>query len=484
MADFTLTEQADYWNSAIGGYGIQTTAVIALGGNDYIIFNSMKGAVTVYAGEGDDVLLGGSAPGGYVGNVINRIYGENGNDLIMGGYFNFQAPLYGTVNYLDGGAGNDTIISGSFNDTVRAGDGNDWIQAYYDCIIWGDGGSDTIIGDRTDTGPYLPINARGNEGDDYIYGSLNKSDTLSGDEGFDVLVGYGGDDYLYLGAGGGTAYGDLGFFYNSSEYDYVGNDVGVGAEDADNFIMGGGNDAAYGYGGRDYLLGEGGNDTLIAGDGNDVIYGGAGMNFMYGDGGDDVFISEGSTDQMEGGTGHNYYYRYGAGTSYSTGGAGIDEFIGDAFASNDTVVGGAGNDYLYGGGGNDLLQGGADNDVILGQAGNDTLEGGSGVNLLWANDAGNDQILVNVADGGTQVVDFFEAGGTNDVLRLLGSSLTSFAGIEALRAGIGSVIGGNLLVNAGSGAQLYLNVGTATQTAIWFQGVSAYSLTSADFLFS
>jgi Ca2+-binding RTX toxin-like protein len=232
------------------------------------------------------------------------------------------------------------------------------------------------------------------------------------------------------------------------------------------------------------LLGEGGNDTLIAGDGNDVIYGGTGINFMYGDGGDDVFISEGSTDQMEGGTGHNYYYRYGAGTSYSTGGAGIDEFIGDAFASNDTVVGGAGNDYLYGGGGNDLLQGGADNDVILGQAGNDTLEGGSGVNLLWANDAGNDQILVNVADGGTQVVDFFEAGGTNDVLRLLGSSLTSFAGIEALRAGIGSVIGGNLLVNAGSGAQLYLNVGTATQTAIWFQGVSAYSLTAGDFLFS
>jgi Ca2+-binding RTX toxin-like protein len=143
---------------------------------------------------------------------------------------------------------------------------------------------------------------------------------------------------------------------------------------------------------------------------------------------------------------------------------------------------GSGDDFAFGGAGNDLLSGGTGNDVIIGQVGNDTLEGGAGINLLWANDAGNDQILVNIADGGTQVVEFFEAGGTTDMVRLLGSSLTSFAGYEALRADIGSVVGGNLLINAGSGAQLYLNVG-ANQTAIWFQGVSAYSLTSGDFLF-
>jgi Ca2+-binding RTX toxin-like protein len=177
-----------------------------------------------------------------------------------------------------------------------------------------------------------------------------------------------------------------------------------------------------------------------------------------------------------------FYYRLADGTSTINGSNGVDQFIGGTALSNDSVNGGDGNDYLFGGNGNDLLSGGAGNDVIIGQNGNDTLDGGAGVNLLWANDVGNDQIRVNVAEGGTQVLEFFEAGGTNDVVRLLGASLTSFAGIEALRTGIGSVIGGNLLVNAGSGAQLYLNVG-ANQTAIWFQGVSAYSLTSADFLF-
>jgi hypothetical protein len=80
-------------------------------------------------------------------------------------------------------------------------------------------------------------------------------------------------------------------------------------------------------------------------------------------------------------------------------------------------------------------------------------------------------------------VEFFEASGTNDVVRLLGSSLTSFAGIQNLINNIGVAQSGNLMINASSGAQLYLNVG-ASQTAIWFQGVSAYSLTSADFLFA
>jgi hypothetical protein len=113
--------------------------------------------------------------------------------------------------------------------------------------------------------------------------------------------------------------------------------------------------------------------------------------------------------------------------------------------------------------------------------GDDYLYGGAGVNSLWANDAGKDQIRVNVLDGGTQVVEFFGSG-SGDVVRLIGSSMTSFADYANLIANTGTTIGGNLLVNAGSGAQLYLNVG-ASQTAIWFQGVSAYSLTAGDFLF-
>jgi Ca2+-binding RTX toxin-like protein len=438
----------------------------ALGGNDRIVFRgegSQTGffySGTVYGGTGNDYIEGNIG----LRALDASFYGEDGNDTLVG--VNGDPISFIPRSYLDGGNGDDVFISFMQLDTLIGGTGNDWMSLFRGGYAYAGSGDDTIAASF-----FGVLNANGDGGADVIYGG-DQNDILSGDEGIDLLVGRGGNDYLYLNADGGTAYGD------------EGNDVGVGAEDADNFIMGDGNDAAYGYGGRDYLLGEGGNDTLIAGDGNDVIYGGTGINFMYGDGGDDVFISEGSADQMEGGTGHNYYYRYGAGTSYTTGNTGIDEFIGDALASNDTVVSGAGNDYLYGGGGNDVLQGGADNDVILGQAGNDTLEGGAGVNLLWANDVGNDQILVNVADGGTQVVEFFEAGGTNDVVRLLGSNFTSFAGIQNLINNISTLQNGNFLTNAGSGAQLILGVGTATQTAIWFQGVSAYSLTSGDFLFS
>jgi Ca2+-binding RTX toxin-like protein len=303
-------------------------------------------------------------------------------------------------------------------------------------------------------------------GNDSLYGMLG-NDILDGGSGDDVVSGNEGNDVLVLGDG--------------NDYAYVGT----------NTVQ----DYAYGGNGNDVLVGDVGAVDILLGDaGNDTIYGGAGaVNYMFSGTGDnvmvggatqvDVFYAEGTNDIIQAATAQSLTYRLAAGTSVLTGGTGVDQFIGGTFASNDTVDGGAGADYLYGGNGNDLLSGGAGNDVILGQAGNDTLEGGAGVNLLWANDAGSDQILVNVANGGTQVVDFFEAGGTNDVVRLLGSSLTSFAGYEALLANIGNAIGGNLLLNTGTGAQLYLNLG-ANQTAIWFQGVSAYSLTSADFLFA
>jgi uncharacterized protein (TIGR01370 family) len=295
----------------------------------------------------------------------------------------------------------------------------------------------------------------------------------------DVLFGNGANNTIFGLAGDDKIAG------------YDGNDVLVGMAGNDDILGGNGNDYLYGGDGADLLQGSDGFDILLGEGGDDTLndfggsfaylFGGVGNNLMQATAQVNVFNSEGSQDTMSG-TNASFYYRLANGASTVTGGAGVDQFIGGPALSNDSVTGGAGTDYLYGGAGNDVLRGGADNDVILGQTGNDTLEGGSGVNLLWANDAGNDQILVNIADGGTQVVEFFEAGGTNDVVRLLGSSLTSFAGYEALRANIGGVVGSNLLVNAGSGAQLYLNLG-ANQTAIWFQGVSAYSLTSADFLF-
>jgi Ca2+-binding RTX toxin-like protein len=348
----------------------------------------------------------------------NILLGGDGNDRVYGGT---------GADALFGDAGNDTLNSGSGADTLQGGIGADLLE--------GEAGSDFLLG---------------GDGDDQLFAHSKAAPNGSTDG--DTLIGEAGDDRLTGAAGADWLYGGLG------------------------------NDLLSGNEGSDVLIGDAGNNRLLGGAGNDFLFGGANTNLLDGGAGDDVIQSFGTSDTILGGDGHNYIYRNAAGTSLITGGAGIDEFVGGVSLSNDNFFGGDGQDYGYGGNGNDDLSGGLGNDVLIGQNGNDTLEGGAGVNLLWANDVGNDQVRVVVGDGGTQVVEFFEAGGVNDVVRLLGSTLTSFAAIQNLVSNIGVAQGANLMVNAGSGAQLYLNLG-ANQTAIWFQGVSAYSLTSADFIF-
>jgi serralysin len=315
-------------------------------------------------------------------------------------------------------------------------------------------------------------------------GGFEGNDVLDGGVGNDVLYGYDGNDFLVGGLGLDTVAGGLG---NDTLVLGDGDDVAyTDSNTTSDYVYGGnGNDTINGANGAtDLLLGEGGDDSITGGGGAlNYIYGGTGLNIMSGDATLNVFISEGASDTIIGTTGRCIAYRYGSGGSFMIGGSATDEFVGGTAASADTIYGYGGQDYLYGGNGDDRLLGGDGNDILLGQNGNDVLNGGAGVNLLWANDVGSDTIQVTVADAGTQVVEFFEAGGSNDVVQLLGSSLTSFAGIQALRASLGTVIGGNVMYNTGAGAQLYLNLG-ATQSAVWFQGVSAYSLTSADFLYS
>jgi Ca2+-binding RTX toxin-like protein len=381
---------------------------------------------------------------------------------------------------ITGTSGRDNYVGSNFADTINLGDGNDFVL--------GGGGADIILGSSA------ALSAANDK--DTIYGE-GGNNTIDGGVGSDLIVGGAGDELLQGNFDDDTIFGEAGNdrIYAMTEADPTASGIGdvlIGGAGLDSIFGSNGNDYLYGgldndslegNGSIDVLLGESGNDTMRGGSGNDVFYSGIGVNFMYGDGDNDVFLSEGTSDLMEGGTGNNYYYRVAVGSSQANGGVGVDQFIGGNAASNDAFYGNDGNDFAYGGNGDDVLVGQLGNDVLIGQNGNDTLEGGAGINLLWANDSGSDQIRVVVSEGGTQVVEFFEGGGANDAVRLLGSTLTSFAGIQNLVTNIGVAQGANLMVNAGSGAQLYLNVG-ANQTAIWFQGVSAYSLTSADFLFA
>jgi Ca2+-binding RTX toxin-like protein len=409
--------------------------------------NALAGAIVLDANSTASQTIADSSQ--IQGFEVYDIESGFGNDVLGGGAFNDRLIGNGGRDALTGGFGDDLLFGGDGIDTLDGGEGIDRLS--------GDAGFDILDG--------------GN-GNDTLDGGLG-NDTLDAGSGNDSAVGGDGFDVIDAGAGNDILLGG------------IGNDTLLGGADAD-FVYGGfDDDLADGGTGSDTMLGEAGNDTLKGNDGNDFVFGGSGQNVLEGGAGADVLNSEGLADTMSGGDDGNKYYRLAAGTSLTTGGSMVDEFIGGSFFSNDSVYGGGGNDYLYGGGGDDLLVGEAGDDVLIGQAGNDTLDGGAGVNLLWANDAGKDQIRFNAIEGGTQVVEFFGAGSGLgvDVLRMIGSGLTTFADYSNLVANAGTTIGGNMVVNAVAGVQIYTNIGAANQGAIWVQGVSMYGLQADNFLF-
>jgi uncharacterized protein len=395
---------------------------------------------------------------------------------------------------LKGTAGADSIFGYDGNDTISGNAGND--------TLYGDGGNDYLYGGNNDdslvggSGIDVLLGEDGNDileggvGDGYFFGGIGTNrmtggidnDVFTSEGSSDTMVGGDGHNWFYRTAAGassitgGTGIDELiGGAFNSNDTfnGGAGNDIAYGGDGNDS-LVGGTND--------DVLVGEAGNDTLEGGSGFDYLDGGAGNNSMSGGADDDLFYASGTSDTMDGGEGHNWYYRSAAGSASITGGSGIDEYVGGSFASNDIFNGFGGEDFAFGGDGDDRLNGGADNDALYGQNGDDTMDGGSGVNLIWADGTGSDQIRVDIADQGAQVIDFFEAGGANDLIRIVGSSLASFADFENLLTNYGTAVNGNMVVNTATSGILYLNLG-ATQNAIWFQGVSVYSLTAADFVF-
>ncbi|NBB83653.1 MAG: hypothetical protein GVY28_09640 [Alphaproteobacteria bacterium] len=193
----------------------------------------------------------------------------------------------GTVNTLEGNAGDDRLYGAGGVDTLRGGDGDDVLDA---------GAGDDVL--------------RGNDG----------NDTLDGGEGADDLHGHHGDDVLAGGAG---------------------DDVLVG---------GAGDDVLVGGAGDDELLGQIGDDTLDGGAGNDRLEGGAGADILTGGLGDDILRGGDGDDRLDGGEGDDEL-RGGKGDDVLTGGAGNDTMIGAAGSDLFVLEAGFGQDTIDAGGG-------------------------------------------------------------------------------------------------------------------------------------
>ena len=298
-------------DSIIGGagndtiYGFGDNDTIAAGAGDDSVYGGLgndtvaggAGNDTIYGDDGDDSLTGGLGndvlDGGIGADTIN---GEEGDDTILGGDGNDSLIGFSGSDSVDGGAGDDYINTrtapgtglpdvgypGSFpadadpnndRDTVDGGSGNDTIlTGDDDDLIDGGIGNDVI-----DAG----------FDDDTVYGG-DGDDNITANEGNDYVEGGAGNDIIY-GDGTDTLTGPL----NIDDATDLAPNNGL-----DTLFGGDGNDTIYGMDDNDLLYGGLGNDVLDGGLDNDTIYGDAGADtitvgsgdFAYGGDGDDTFV--------------------------------------------------------------------------------------------------------------------------------------------------------------------------------------------------
>ncbi|WEX74611.1 calcium-binding protein [Sinorhizobium numidicum] len=255
--------------------GIEQASVALGGGNDTVIAGNLTYAV-VYAGAGDDRLVGGAGR--------DSLHGEGGNDRI------------------DGGGGNDTITTGVGNDVAFGGDGMDTLA--------NNGGRDVL---------------EGGAGDDWFRdatpggGSLGEGSLMLGGAGNDTFNAYfrgevdGGEgrDLLQL---------SLGALPDATDFDAMRGATGTGLTFADiedfrvttgiqNDVLRGadGDDAFYALSGNDLLEGRGGNDELRGYSDDDRLFGGDGEDFLDGGPQDDLLSGGNGVDILVGGSGKDTF---------------------------------------------------------------------------------------------------------------------------------------------------------------------------------
>ncbi|MBR1153730.1 calcium-binding protein [Bradyrhizobium sp. JYMT SZCCT0428] len=404
-------------------------------GNDTYFVDNAGDVVTEQAGEGTDTV---HASVGHALNANIEILSLDGTENLNGTGNALSNAITGNGGYnsLNGGLGADSMTGYAGNDTY-------FVDNAGDVVTENSGeGTDTV---HTTITYALTANLENLilDGSGNLTGVGNAlSNMLTGNAGNNSLYGNGGNDTAYGGDGN-----DVGIMGN-------GGDLFVGGNGADYAYLYGGNDTAYGGAGLDVLIGGGGNDLLIGEAGFNYFFGGDGNDTLFGNGGAsasdvNVMSGEAGNDALYGGAGTNYFYG-GAGVDTMTSGSGLNIFIPPARLRGNVINGGSGLNYVYGSNGGDTVTGGAGVDVFLMGAGADFITGGGGVDYAWGG-GGSDTFTINDTTSEVMVIQDFNTGGVNDVLNFSGTSLHSFADVQAASfyaAGINTTIITDALGNA------------------------------------
>lgn len=240
-----------------------------------------EGSDTVDGGGGDDLINTRTSPGTGVPDVGMAYPDDPSTPQDESALFSYPADSdpNNDRDSVDGGAGNDTILTGDDDDTILGGSGNDLIDAGFD--------------------------------DDSVDGGLG-DDTLQGQEGNDTIEGGDGHDVIYGGLSP-TSPDSAAMGIYSLEDDGANTLTDPEPDNNSDSLSGGaGNDSIYGGDDNDTLEGGTGNDLLDGGIDDDRLDGGTGDDDLTGGHGDDTMIMSTGADTVAGGAGQDSYTADGA----------------------------------------------------------------------------------------------------------------------------------------------------------------------------
>lgn len=377
VAESTTASDGDGNDIVFGGAGVDT---MSTAGADDIMYG--KGLGDFLCGQsGDDVT--------YSGDGVDNAWGGSGVDLTYGDT---------AGDFLFGNDGTDTIYGGTADDIVEGNDGRDWISggAHNDVVyggtrasgradtdddLYGDTGTDLIIGDNgTVTDPY-PFDLAGTVatagGGDRIHGGANEDDLYGGLAG-DTINGNDNDDYAEGNNGIDTIHGNAGedVLIGGSSQEAS---TGVGRPDTGDIIFGDGQ--------PDLIAGDNAILTIVAtgadatpvtrfrefasnhhvqlldlgespdanNSGNDRVEGGSAADVVYGQSGHDRLKGNSEDDYVEGGPAIDWI----------EGNEGADDLVG----GSSTALSGSGVDTAGQPDAEDGIYGGPSDDVIVGDNG-------------------------------------------------------------------------------------------------------------------
>jgi Ca2+-binding RTX toxin-like protein len=416
---------------------------------NFIVLDDTDNTVAISDGGGGQVSLAvdGQPPLVFVPGDHLLIATMGGDDVVV------VDPAV-TINIqVDGGAGNDSIVTAAGDDTLIGGSGNDTLVAGpgNDVLISIEG-DDSMVGGAGDDEYRFHRFSHKVLVDDEGIDTLNFEAVEEGEGTFDgVSIDLGlndGSEQQVHSTGTLALFGD---FENVIGSDY--SDLIIGSDSPNNLFGGPGDDSIQGVGSEDTIDGGDGDDTLIGGDGDSSIDGGSGNDTIiatagsgdtiFGGPGDDSILG-GAGDTIVGGDGNDTLIG-GDGGSSIVGGSGNDTIISSA-GSGDTIFGGPGDDSIVGGAG-DTIVGGDGNDTIVGGEGNQSITGGTG----------NDTIISTAGSGDT----IFGGPGDDSILGGAGDTISGGDGNDSIIGGEGgsSIDGGSgndtIISTSGSGDTIF-----------------------------